>query len=244
MSNDNAHNGGIDIASILPTMMMMKSDVPWLQMLLALVLPLFIRLASPRMQLWFNALKLGRHSVTRSIVCTKETGGYCWWVDEDDEEAYNAVIQKSILAYINKKLPHITKMWNSCEIHALKEAKNECAHYSYICVPQNEVWVDLKNGIEFNRSVRNNDRLQAGASKKSITTTFTVRAKCYKSVNAFIDMCIDNYNAELKSKVDTSRYMYQPSDTPIYIRDLAQIYSPDRRRSGAHREHLGSALVA
>ena len=215
-------NGSPDISSLLPTMMMMMSRgadggqmMPWMPMLFAVLLPLILRIVTPRLQQSFNAIHLGKRHAERTISCTKECR---WWVDEDDEDAYNAIIQKSILTFINKELPHVTKSWDKSEIHATKnnatkkdkESNGDCACYSYVCSPPNGTWVDLKNGIKLNRLVRD-DGSQTGSNRRTITT-FYLRATCWRNgharVNAFIDACISIYNAELKSKVDASRSVF------------------------------------
>ena len=106
--NDDVNGiGGIDLSSLLPTMMMMNrgtggGDMHWLQMLLVVVLPIILRLITPRLQQSVNAFRFCKKNAIRSIACTKETGVYRWWVDEEDDDAFNGIIQKSILAYINK----------------------------------------------------------------------------------------------------------------------------------------------
>ena len=44
-----------------------------------------------------------------------------WWDDGDDEDAFNAVIQKAVLTYINKELPHIAKAWEESDVQGRKE---------------------------------------------------------------------------------------------------------------------------
>ena len=156
----NDGSGGLDgLSSLLPTLMMMRSsgvagggpgDTPWLQLLLAVLLPILLRLVLPKLQNALNQVSLyGRHEpatpvdyerhvihsptptnatatnatpthhphaptnavtqvrpsgryATRTIVYTRETGVWRWWDDKEDDDSFNAIVQKAILTYINK----------------------------------------------------------------------------------------------------------------------------------------------
>ena len=61
------------------------------------------------------------------------------------------------------------------------------------------------------RSVDDGGNQGGGEARKgrTICTTFTLRSSCWRNgpreLNAFIDTCVEAYNAELRSKVDSSR---------------------------------------
>ena len=75
-AHPNDGSSGLDsLASLLPTLMMMRSgaggskeDTPWLQLLLAVLLPVLLRLILPKLQ---NAL---------NQVCPEGAGGTPLWV--------------------------------------------------------------------------------------------------------------------------------------------------------------------
>lgn len=101
------------------------------------------------------------------------------------------------------------------------------SHYSYLCAPPNGSWVDLKNGIELERVVTRCTNEGSNRSSRITVTTITLRATHGgvgpSTINAFIDHCVDLYNAELRSKIDTSRYFYTP---------VLSASSEDKARSG------------
>ena len=107
---DDGSGGGLDLSSMLPLLLMNRNsaaggsggEMPWVQMLLAILLPLLLRLFTPKLQSAVNAFRVGGHHATRTISCMKETGVYRWWDDKEDEDAFNAIVQKAILTYINK----------------------------------------------------------------------------------------------------------------------------------------------
>ena len=83
-------------------------------------------------------------------------------------------------------------------------------HYSYLCAPPGGVWVDLKNGIELQRLVDEGAGGGGGGDSsrkgRTVTTTFTRRCVSWRAngpahLNYFIDMCVNAYNADLRSKV-------------------------------------------
>lgn len=258
------HDGGggsMDLSALLPTLTLLSArggaagggDSQWIPLMLAVLLPLLLRSMLPKVQAWAQGLKLHNHT-TRTISHTRDNS--CWWHDEEnDDEAFNAIIQRAILKYINTKLPDVAKSWNASDIQARKEDKfledssiscsssdggsscgdngsgtNSYSHYSYLCAPPDGTWVDLKNGIELERSVCNRNTEGSGSRSSRVTVVnFTLRSTSRgvgpKQLNAFIDKCVDLYNEELRSKIDSSRYFF----TPIIS---AAASSDDKSKSG------------
>jgi hypothetical protein len=154
--------GGFDVSALLPTMMMMTnrggggtaSEYPWLQMLLAVLLPFLLRIMQPKMTEAFDSVMRLRNRYARRQINHVKDAVWRWWDDKADaDQTVNAVIQKSILTYINKELPHVTRSWANSELTARKESRSVAGassytHLSYLCAPPQNVWVDLKNGIE------------------------------------------------------------------------------------------------
>ena len=230
-----ADGGGFDMSALLPLMMMRGgggaaagSDYPWLQMMLAVLIPFLLRIMQPRMSEAFDNARLFRNRYAkRQIRYVKDTV-WRWWDDKPDaDQTVNAVIQKSILTYINKELPHVARSWPLSELSARKESRSVAgsssyAHMSYLCAPPHGAWVDLGNGIEL--AIVEHDTSAAGIAgasacneKKNVTTTYTLRTSLRRigELNAFVDACVDAYNADLLSKVDSSRYMYTPVFAPL-----------------------------
>ena len=112
----NDAGAGFDLNALLPILMMStrssaggaagagntNDSTLWIQMLIAILLPFLIRIIQPRLQTAVQNFKLRPNKAHRTIVHSKEVGVWRWWDDSDDEEAFNAVIQKAILTYINK----------------------------------------------------------------------------------------------------------------------------------------------
>ena len=132
--DDGGGGGGMaDLSSLLPTLMLFARGQgseagtgQWLQLLMALVLPLLLRAMVPKFQLWFNSLKM-RNRPMRVITHTREPGRW-WRDDEDDEEAFNAVIQRAILKYLNTHMPDITKDWHESDIQVRPAAGRTSDH--------------------------------------------------------------------------------------------------------------------
>lgn len=213
-------------------------------MLLAIVLPLVLQHLMPKIRDAIDNFQTtwGAQPM-RTIAYTRDPSAW-WGDDKDDDELFNGTIQRAILKYINDVLPHVAKEWKQSDVQARKEEKSlavgcsagseaastwsdeesTCSteshaasylHFSYLCAPPNHVWVDLKNGIELERSVANrNPDANSGSRSRQITTTFKLRCSSRsqgpRKLNAFIDSCVEAYNAEQRKKVDASRYMYTP----------------------------------
>ena len=220
-TGQNTESHSFDIASILPTIMMMNrgTDFPWFQMFFAIIVPFLLRIFQPTL---LDKVKTGfqfnGRYAKRQIKFVKAPR--CWWEkQDDDDQAVNEVIQKSILNFVNKELVLVTKGWVHSDINARRESREvdgmtSYSHLSYICTPPQNVWVDLKNGIELslyefdNRPNVNKDDKRPAV----MTTTMTLRtmSKNLSELDAFIDTCIKAYNSDLLGKVDGSRYMYTP----------------------------------
>lgn len=146
---DDGSGGGAslaDLSSMLPTLMMLfarggerggTGAGNWLQLVLVLVLPLLLRSILPKFQAWFNTLKLGRSRASRVISHSRDPS--CWWCeDENDDEAFNAVIQRAILKYLNTQMPDITKAWMESDIQVGTLAMDFLCHHRrgmLVCLP-------------------------------------------------------------------------------------------------------------
>ena len=88
--------------------------------------------------------------------------------------------------------------------------------------------MNLGNGLELERVISTKQNDQNNSCRgKMVTTTFTLRCRPStaaeswaksligpKRINSFIDECLDLYNAEVRAKIDASRYMFTPTLTP------------------------------
>lgn len=87
-------NGIESIVSLMPTLMMMMMQQGGkdgkgpnqLMMVVLLVVPILLKLLTPKLNIAFQQGLKWRRRATRVIVCTKEVGGWKWWDDKDDEE--------------------------------------------------------------------------------------------------------------------------------------------------------------
>jgi hypothetical protein len=176
--NNQADQGpGIDPISLIPLLMM---GVPKQQgegtassmMLVVMLLPLVLRFLLPHITKMLSSIKL-TIQCSRTISYSRDSS--VWWTDKDNDETWNAVIQRAILKHINTKLPEVAKAWVESEVQGRKEEKevdtaastsascddsscngrdssvNTYSQYHYLCAPPNGQWVDLKNGIELER---------------------------------------------------------------------------------------------
>lgn len=126
-------NGGMagQLQSLLPTLMMLTttqqahngtassaggSTPQWVQLLLTLLLPIFLQSALPKIHAAMQkASSMMRSEATRMISHTRDPGRW-WRQDKDDDEAFNAVIQRAILKYINTELPDVAKGWQQSNV--------------------------------------------------------------------------------------------------------------------------------
>ena len=120
--DDGGNGGGMDaVSSLLPTLTLLSArsgtgEHQWLHLAMALLLPLLLRAVLPKLQTWVAAFRLSVPAATRIISHTRDSA--CWWAreNEDDEEAFNAVIQRSILKFINTKLPDVARCWKESDV--------------------------------------------------------------------------------------------------------------------------------
>ena len=122
----NGNGGGLDLSSLLPTLTLLSARSggstahgdyhQWLQLLLALLLPLLLRSVLPKLQTWASGFRLHGAQATRIITHTRDPA--CWWNRDadDDDEAFNAVVQRAILKYINTKLPDVARSWKESDV--------------------------------------------------------------------------------------------------------------------------------
>ncbi|KAG1672201.1 hypothetical protein FOA52_002901 [Chlamydomonas sp. UWO 241] len=262
MREEDSNSGGSfgsQLSSLLPMLTLMgaqqgggdsskQGGAHWqatLHVFLVIALPLILQSLMPKI---VNAMKMMgaalRTEATRTISHSRDPSR--WWQDKDDDEAFNGVIQRAILRYINNEMPDVAKGWRECNVKACKEEKtiepgsgsssgSACSdagsndstssalggsysQYTYLCAPPDGVWVDLLNGIQLERNVsRDRGGDEGGSSRRgTITTTLTLRVATRRAsdgsrrLNGFINDCVQQYNNELRNKVDSARYMYTP----------------------------------
>lgn len=246
-----------DLITQFGLMQKVSTGHPMLDMLIVMLVPILIRNFYPQLMNIVNSImnsnRTDRTAYERIIEHRKN---YEYWWSSDDDGPSNTILQKAVINYINSKadvLRTLPKADYQIKNKAKEEKKNmtgedeetpadtnESQHnYDVNVVPPLGVWVDLQNGIEFMRSMEEQDG--DGGKKKSKVITYFLKAqdqpargkKKYAAVNKgaviaadkdgkgkdltgvflvenFITEALDLYRKQQSQKIDYSRYLYVP----------------------------------
>lgn len=116
---DSGQTFSATLQSLLPTLMLMNgrggADTQWIGLVCALILPLLLQSVLPMLKKWArHGMKLFRTGCSRTVQWTRDPS--VWWDDKENEEAFNGVVQRSILKYINQELPEVAKGWTESNV--------------------------------------------------------------------------------------------------------------------------------
>mmetsp|Transcript_3473 Transcript_3473/g.7584 ORF Transcript_3473/g.7584 Transcript_3473/m.7584 type:complete len:572 (+) Transcript_3473:248-1963(+) len=210
-----------------------------IDVILVVLLPMLVRHMWPHLQDLYDKITSWSGHSFRNIIYTKRTDR--WWHDDDDN-ASNAVIQKAILSYINLKLPDVARSWKEGDVQARRQERcheevdksegSNCGNrnrrhsdadedsgsgasyleYSFLYSPPMGVWVDLGNGIEIRRTESDVGEVKGRTYEIEVELRTPWRLGP-RHITTFIQECVALYNEELRSKADSSRYLYTPTLT-------------------------------
>ena len=202
---------------------------PVFQLVVAMLAPYVARKIIMCVDIAIFSWRFGRRAM-RTISHTKQANRPWWASAEDPEQAGSATLQAAILAYVNKSLPHVVDAWETCDVTGQKDvrpAKGTAtySHVSFMRAPSRESWVSLGDGISLcisrdigggggGSNAKGGEESSSSSSSAASGVTTLMRLKAAygrgRDIDAFVERCVDAYNADLIDKVDHARYMYVP----------------------------------
>lgn len=228
----------------------------YLDMLIVMLVPLIIRNVYPVISQWIQVIMQANKADAKAFErIIEHRKNYEYWWSNDDDGPSNTILQKAVINYINTKveilrtLPRADyqiknkvkeeKKNMTGEDSEVPDTNEEQHNYDVNVVPMLGTWVDLQNGIEFMRSMEEQDG--DGGKKKSKVITYYLKAqekpvggmgrkKRPAAINKgaeivdkdgkdlsgvflvenFIQEALDLYRKQQAQKIDYSRYLYVP----------------------------------